>query len=168
MARKVFFSFHFQRDSWRASQVRNCWVTKGTANSFMDAANWERVKRSGDKAVKNWINSQLTGTSVTIVLIGTETANRKYVNYEIEQSYKRGNALIGIYIHDLKNQFGQSEWWPGRNPFSNFKLTSSNFFVNTLANIVPTYNWVNDNGYRNISYWIERAIADASRRKVIV
>lgn len=28
MARRVFFSFHYERDIWRANQVRNRWITK--------------------------------------------------------------------------------------------------------------------------------------------
>ena len=75
MARHDFFSFHYQRDIMRVSQVRNSWVTKnnGTTAGFWDAANWESVKRGGDAAIKRWIEEQLDGTSVTVVLIGAET-----------------------------------------------------------------------------------------------
>lgn len=85
MARRAFFSFHFERDVWRAGQVRNSWVTQDREDAgFWDAAAWESVKRKGDAAVHAWIDGQLKGTSVTVVLIGTETAQRKYVSYEIE------------------------------------------------------------------------------------
>jgi hypothetical protein len=78
MARRVVFSFHYERDIWRASQIRNCWVTKPDRESagFWDAASWEEVKRRGDEAVKRWIRDQLYGTSVTLVLIGSETSER--------------------------------------------------------------------------------------------
>ena len=36
--------------------------------------------------------------------------NRKYINYEIEQSIGRGNGLLGIQIHHLKNQFGETDF----------------------------------------------------------
>lgn len=91
MSRKTFFSFHFERDSWRAGQVRNSGLFKGNEAGFIDKADWEEVKRKGDQAIKKWIDDQLYGTSVTVVLIGNETAERKYVGYEIEQSAKRGN-----------------------------------------------------------------------------
>ena len=76
MARHVFFSFHYERDIWRASQVRNSWVTQPNRESsgFWDAASWEEVKKKGDLEVKKWIRDQMKGTSVTVVLIGTETS----------------------------------------------------------------------------------------------
>ena len=62
MARRVFFSFHFQDDAMRAAQVRNSNViTTGTvdAHGFVDAAQWESIKRSSDQMIRNWINAQL-------------------------------------------------------------------------------------------------------------
>ena len=90
MVRRVFFSFHYERDAWRASQVRNSWVTKPDreAAGFWDAAEWEKVKKQGDAAIKRWIDKGLEGTSVTVVLIGTETCSRKWVRYEIQKSHE--------------------------------------------------------------------------------
>jgi MTH538 TIR-like domain (DUF1863) len=76
MARRVFFSFHYEKDGQRASVVRNSWVTKGEDGGFIDAAAWEEVKNKGDASVKKWIEEQLMGTSVTVVLIGSETSSR--------------------------------------------------------------------------------------------
>ena len=103
MARKTFFSFHYERDIWRASRVRNSWVTKPDRESagFWDAASWESVQRQGEEAVKRWIDRQINGTSITVVLIGYETSGRKYVRYEIEKSYMDGNGLLGIYISKI-------------------------------------------------------------------
>jgi hypothetical protein len=42
------------------------------------------------------ILKHLENTSVTVVLIGTETANRPWVKYEIEQSIARKNGLLGV------------------------------------------------------------------------
>jgi hypothetical protein len=68
MARRVFFSFHYEKDIWRANIVRNSWVTKGNFESagFIDAAEYEKIKRQGDESIKGWINEQLEATSVTI------------------------------------------------------------------------------------------------------
>ncbi|WAM22797.1 MAG: TIR domain-containing protein, partial (plasmid) [Candidatus Methanoperedens sp.] len=108
MARKVFFSFHYKKDNWRAGQVRNSWVTKPDRDSagFWDSAEWENVKRQGDVAVKRWIDRQLEGTSVTVVLIGSQTASRKWIRYEIQKSYEKGNGIVGIRIHQNKDQNG--------------------------------------------------------------
>lgn len=158
MARRVFFSFHYERDIWRASQLRNSWVTKPDreAAGFWDAASWEEVKKKGEEAVKRWIDKQLEGTSITVVLIGAETADRKYVNYEIEQSYKEGNGLLGIYIHNLKDKNGYTEV-KGKNPFSNFCITDQYGNKKYLSEFIKTFDWVYDDGYNNLGDWIEAA-----------
>ena len=73
--------------------VRNSWVTQGKeVAGFIDKAEFEQIKLKGDQAVHNWINRQLNGTSVTVVLLGSETLNRPFVQYEICQSLNRGNV----------------------------------------------------------------------------
>ena len=110
MARKVFFSFHYQRDLWRVNVVRNSTVVEGTAAAgFHDASLWEEAKKKGDAAIKKLIDSGLNGTSVTVVLIGAETSTRKYVAYEIEKSIERGNGLLGIRIHSIKDKDGRTD-----------------------------------------------------------
>jgi hypothetical protein len=109
MARRVFFSFHFENDIWRANQVRNANVVAGPdVAGFFDHSEYEEAKRKGDDAIKRLIRAKLQNTSVTVVLIGTETAYRPYVQYEIEQSIARNNGLLGIYIHHLKDQRGMT------------------------------------------------------------
>ncbi len=109
MARRVFFSFHYEIDIWRASIVRNSHVIDGTAAAgFQDASMWEEAKKKGDAALMRMINAALDGTTVTTVLIGAETASRPWVDYEIEQSIKRGNGLLGIYIDQIKDRSGRT------------------------------------------------------------
>ena len=160
MSRKVFFSFHHKGDIGRIGQVRNSWLTKGEDAGYVDEANWESIKRQGDGAVKKWIDTQLNGTSVTVVLIGSETASRPWVNYEIKESHKKKNGLLGIYIHNCKDFRNSSSCYKGENPFSKIKLMDSS---RTLADIYPTYDWINDNGYQNIGKWIEDAARKAGR-----
>lgn len=157
MARRVFFSFHFKNDAWRAGQVRNSWVTKPDRESagFIDAAEWEKVKGKGDAAIKKWIDDQLVGTSVTVVLIGSETCTRDYVQYEIIQSYNKPNAMIGIYIHNMKTQKGLT-CTKGSNPFGNVYVERGGV-KNFLSSVIPTYDWVLDDGYNNLGKWIENA-----------
>lgn len=110
MARKVFFSFHYERDIWRTNVVRKSGVVEGSAAAgFQDASLWEEAKKKGDAEVKKLIDKGLVGTSVTVVLIGAETSKRKFVDYEIEQSIARGNGLLGIYISGIKDQKGNAD-----------------------------------------------------------
>jgi hypothetical protein len=108
MARTVFFSFHYQRDIWRVNQIRSIPNIIGNAAAgFKDASLWEEAKKKGDDEIKKMINKALEGTSVTVVCIGAKTAGRKFINYEIQKSLERGNGLVGIQIHHLKNQNGE-------------------------------------------------------------
>jgi hypothetical protein len=150
MARQVFFSFHYERDNWRASQVRNSWVTKPDRQTagFWDRAEWEQVQRGGDAAIKNWIDNQLKGTSVTVVLIGAETSSRKWVRYEIEQSINRGNGIIGVRIYNLKDSEGNTDA-PGD---TGFGLVDGE---HTFGELYPIYDWKEDDGYNNFADWVE-------------
>jgi hypothetical protein len=105
--RRTFFSFHYQRDVWRASTIRNSnQFDARAAAGWTDASLWESAKRRGDAAVRALIESGLEGTSVTVVLVGAQTSLRDWVEYEIARSYERGNGVIGVRIHRLKDQSG--------------------------------------------------------------
>lgn len=163
MARKVFFSFHYKNDVSRANRVRNSWVTKEGQDDagFIDAADFEKIKDRGEEAIKKWIAEQLVGTSVTVVLIGSETNKRDYVKFELQKSYAKGNGMLGIYIHQCKdlagqisakgsNQFGEI----GKDPAGNPVYFSSSY---------PCYDWVDDDGYSNLGTWVEDAAKKAGR-----
>ena len=146
MARRVFFSFHYARDLWRVNVVRNSGAVEGvSAAGFHDAAVWEETKRQGDEAIKKLIDSGLDGTSVTVVLIGAETANRTYISYEIAKSLARGNGILGIRINNIKDKDGKTEN-PGPVPLD-------------LANVgAPIYDWE----YGRLGEWVERAYRTAN------
>jgi len=164
MARKVFFSFHYERDSVRAGQVRNSNVIKNNSIStsdFIDATKWEEVKKGGDEAIKKWIEAQLDGTSVTVVLIGAKTSERKWVKYEIDESLKKGNGLLGIYIHKCPVFDGSTDT-KGTNPFDNLYL-DRNGTKQFLSEIYKTYDWIDNNRRENLGNWIENVAKDAGR-----
>src|SRR5215470_8202461 len=97
MARRVFFSFHYDRDVYRANQVRMANVVQGPAVAgFFDHSEYEEAKKYGDAAIRRMILKHLDNTSVTVVLIGTLTATRPWVRFEIDESIKRKNGLLGI------------------------------------------------------------------------
>ena len=134
MARKVFFSFKY-KDVSRAMVVRNSWVTQGRdAAGFIDAADFESIKRQGDASIKNWIDSQLKGTSVTVVLIGEKTCNSRWVKYEIQKSLSIGNGLLAIDISKIKDLQGQT----------------ANRCGKMIPDDYPLYLWNSDGGYKNM------------------
>ncbi len=108
MARRVFFSFHYKH-VWKVNQVRSIPNIIGTAAAgFQDASLWEEAKKKGDKQIKAMIDKALRNTSVTVVCVTRGTADRKYINYEIDKSLERGNGLVAVRIHHLKDQNGNT------------------------------------------------------------
>lgn len=151
MARKVFFSFHYQRDLWRVNVVRNSGLVEGvSAAGFHDASLWEEAKRKGDGAIKRLIDEGLNGTTVTVVLIGSETANRKYVSYEIEKSIQRGNGILGIRINNIKDQNGRTDL-VGAVPAALVRINA------------PVYTYE----YGKLGIWVEIAYEGANPRSKI-
>jgi hypothetical protein len=146
MARKVFFSFKYE-DVSRTMIVRNSWVAQGKQSAgFIDKADFEEVKKKGDKAIQNWIDKQLEGTSVTVILVGEKTCDSRWVKYEIKKSIERGNGLIGIDISKIKNLQGETSDRCGQIP------TGCEFYL-----------WNNDDGYNNMGEWIESAAKAAGK-----
>lgn len=159
MPRRIFYSFHYELDNWRASQVRNIGIVKG--NRPATGNEWETVKRGGEIAIERWIQNQLHGKSCTVVLIGERTASRKWIRHEIRESWEQGMGVVGVHIHQLKDRFGD-QCEKGKNPFERVTVDGLN-----LAGVVKTYDpawfW---GGSRttyskiesNLSDWIEEAL----------
>jgi hypothetical protein len=110
LARRTFFSFHYVPDVWRAWNVRNSWVVKQEEQvdrGFFDSSVFEASKKEGDATLKTFLREGVDNTSVTCVLAGTDTWRRRWVKYEIARSVLKGNGLLTIYIHGVKNNDGE-------------------------------------------------------------
>ncbi len=119
MAKKVFFSFHYQDVSdFRANVVRNHGNFKLSKDEagFYDSSIWEEAKKESNLALKRLINKGLTNTSNTCVLVGSETYCRPWVRYEIFKSFVKNNHLLAIHINGIKCKNGKTKDL-GRNPF---------------------------------------------------
>jgi len=147
MARRAFFSFKYKSDVSRAMVVRNSWVTQGKeAAGFIDAVDFEKLKKQGDAAIQKWIDGQLNGTSVTVVLVGADTCSSRWVKYEINKSKVIGNGLLGIDVSKIKDLQQNTSERCGKIPKG-----------------YSFYLWNNDDGYNNMGDWIEAAAKAAGR-----
>jgi hypothetical protein len=52
------------------------------------------------------VDDALQDTAVTVVCVTYGTPGRKYLDYEIDHSFARGNRLVAVQIHHLKG----SKW----------------------------------------------------------
>ena len=154
--RRVFYSFHYA-DALRVSQIRM------NADKQDEASDneWETVKKDSDEAISRWIRKQIDTRSCVIVLIGQQTAWRKWVRYEIEYAVKKNKGLFGIHINNLKDMNGNITAI-GENPFHKVL----DYFISSDYKV---YETPQEDALKyilgNIRDWIKVAIAQADKRK---
>ena len=110
--------------------------------------------------VPEWIADQMSGRTCTVILVGSSTADRKWINHEIAESWNDGMGLVGINIHNLENSQGQRSS-KGNNPLYYVSLRSGKR-LSTIAKIYDpprttgtgVYSYISD----HIEAWIEEAI----------
>lgn len=169
--RQIYYSFHYNNDCWRTQIVRNIGVVEG--NTPVSPSAWEEVKKKGDSAIKRWIDDNMYYRSCVVVLVGEETANRPWVQYEIEHAWKEGKGVVCIDIHNLEDSSGQTSH-VGSNPLSLFQIDKTfNYIVKRdhpidgneicLDKVCVFYKPSSDNTYADIKNNIEGLIEDAIR-----
>jgi len=144
----------------RVSQVRNIGALE--ANKPATDNDWETVKSGKDIAIKRWITGQMKGRSCTVILIGENTANRKWINHEIIKFWDEGMGVVGIRIHGLKNTDGYISKI-GDNPFDYIGYGNTG---KKLSSIVKCYNPAGTNSkerYAWIVKHLENAVEEAIR-----
>lgn len=159
MARRIFYSFHYLPDNWRVSQVRNIGAIEG--NKPASDNDWETITKGGDKAIEKWIDEQMNGRSCVVVLIGSATANRKWINHEIVKAWNAGKGVLGIHIHNLKDREGKT-CNKGNNPFDHINHNPSGKKLSSIVKVydppgaesTDVYNHIKN----NLEKWIEVAI----------
>jgi hypothetical protein len=92
-----------------------------------------------------------------VILIGEDTYGKKWIDYEITASHKKGNGLLGVYIHNLKDKDKKISK-KGKNPFDKWEFTKAGEVVT-----YQVYDYVDDDGYNNMGDWIEKAAKDAGK-----
>ncbi len=154
MARRCFFSFHYKPDSQRAAQVRQIGAIEG--NKPATDNDWETITKGGNSAIEKWISEQMSGKSCTVVLVGSETADRKWINHEIVKSWDKGMGVVGIYIHGLKNLDGKTAT-KGNNPFD---YVTHGPTQKKLSTIVKCYNPAGEDSKERYA-WIAKHLVNA-------
>ncbi len=159
MARKVFDSFFYKRDSHRVSQVKYMGVVEG--QPLLTSNEWEKVVKGGDPAIEKWIDEQMKGKSCVVVLIGNQTAGRKWVKHEMVKGWKDGKGVVGVYIHNLKD-LAKKQDAKGRNPLEDIMVGKDKKKLSTVAKTYDppfaTSTFVYGHIKENLPAWVEEAI----------
>lgn len=138
--RRIFLSYDYRRDVHRAAAVRAAWIAQG------GVVHLETTKANSKSDIAQWIDREIANASVTVVLVGSHTRHRKWVEYEIRQSELTGKGLIGVDVSGIRDQFGDRSTCDGHLPVG-----------------YPFYNWIADNGERNLTQWVDQAVRSSDR-----
>ena len=141
--------------------MRNIGAIEG--NRPVTDNDWQTVTKGGDDAIKRWIADQMYGRTCTVVLVGSATANRKWINYEIVKSWNSHMGVVGICIHGLKNSDGNTST-QGSNPFDYVTLGP---FGNKLSSIVKCYSPAGSNSQERYD-WIKKYLSGAVEEAVTI
>lgn len=159
MAKSVFYSFHYDNDSWRVQQIIKMGFLEG--QPILNSQDWEAVKQQGDAAIEKWIHDQMVYKKAVVVLIGSGTANRPWVQHEIKKAWDAKKPLVGVRIHGLADSSGNTAT-AGANPFEKVTLQNGG----TVAGYVPVYTPsgltskdVHADISANITSWVDSAYA---------
>jgi hypothetical protein len=157
MAKSVFFSFHYDRDAWRVQQIIN--MGKLAGQPLLNPQRWEEVKRRGEQAIKNWIAEQMRYKSAVVVLVGAQTAQRRWVKYEIAYAWDNSKPLVGVRIHGLADRNHRTDT-QGSNPFKMVNLTGGGTVGDYVTLYTPsgsTSQQVHASISNNLSSWVDNA-----------
>ena len=154
---RVFFSFDYTDDLWRASVVRNHWIAEP---SLAVGGFWDPRFTVGPvpsaPTLEQFVDEQVQAADVTAVLIGARTGSCDHVLHAIRRSAQTGRGLLGIYIDQCKNRYGSASA-RGRNPFDRVVVERDGQEV-SMADSVPLYDWVEQDGGAHLRDWIDAAM----------
>jgi hypothetical protein len=101
--RRHFFISHHHADDSRVDQLTDLLVRAGNdvrnSSVRMKPANQRRFEegRVSDETIRRVLRMKISWATTVVVLVGKETYERPWVNWEIEQAHKQGKRIIGIY-----------------------------------------------------------------------
>ena len=159
MAQKMLLQFSlYEPDNWRVSKNRNIGALEG--NKPAPDNDWETVTEGGDKKIEEWISNQMKERTCTVILVGTNTADRKWINREIIKSWNDVMGVLAIHIHNTTDN-NDKQSLKGANPLS-YATHGQKKGLSTITNTYDpprktskgVYNYLSD----NTEDWIEEAV----------
>lgn len=107
--RNVFVSHHHKDDGsvdGLSSMVSGRGYKFRNSSIRVKPENQQRLdqKKVSDNTIKRLLRMKMRWASQVIVIIGKETHQRKWVNWEIETAHRLGKPVIGVYENGLKEQ----------------------------------------------------------------
>jgi len=98
-SRNVFISFAYE-DVDEVNLLRGQSKNENTDLEFSDYSVKEAFDSTNADYIRRQIREKIDRVSVTAVYLSDHSADSKWVNWEIEESLKRGKGVIGVYKGD--------------------------------------------------------------------
>lgn len=153
--RRCYISFDAAHDLWRVQQVRN--MGRIEAQPLLDRREWDEILRRGAKAIETWIDDNMRSKECLVVLVGAETAGRRWVRFEIERAWRAGLGILAINIHNLKDREGLSSK-KGVDPFDSVivdgRAVEGRVYDPPFSDSAAVYGYIQE----NVGQWISDAI----------
>jgi hypothetical protein len=141
MARRVFFSFHYKPDVQRSEVVKNSQFLKGKELAgFFNSSAMEEAQRKDPDALRRFLKREMEGSSVVCVLMGEETANRRWVRFEILQGLMDARGIVGVRIHTIAD-FNRNVARVGPNAFDVLGVYSKDGAVYVVERSADGTKW---------------------------
>ncbi|PWR70446.1 TIR domain-containing protein [Methanospirillum stamsii] len=164
MPKKVFFCIANQdMNDIRINIVRSHKITHENHGGFFPPYLWEAAAKSGDDSIRKLIDMQIQDSSVSAVLIGTNTYTQRWVKYEIFRSMKKGNKLLGIHINGIEGRDGRGKSL-GPNPFSYLGFLYSPDGTEFIPHEYVNEEWV---PFKDIPAYKVKEVPEQHRNKII-
>ena len=100
----VFIS-HYGQDDQHVQSLKQRLRDRGynIRNSSIDSTKHNDGRIPSDAVVQRLLRRGISWAGTFICLIGPETHNRWWVNYEIRQAHLQGKRIVGVYLHGSDN-----------------------------------------------------------------
>lgn len=105
----VFISHH-HKDDVHVDKLTSLLAKKGYSirNSSIRAkpANQKRLDKGlvKDSTIRRLLRMKMSWAGKVVVLVGTETHKRPWVDWEIREAHRQGKDIVGVYEHGLKDK----------------------------------------------------------------
>ncbi len=100
---KNVFVSHYNKDEENIGKLKKLLSKKGYTikNASIDSTKPNRATNT--EYIKRLLRMRIQWSGTFINLIGPNTHKREWVNWEIEQAFKKGKRIVGVFINGAKD-----------------------------------------------------------------
>lgn len=146
--RRIFVSYHHGGDQWYYNEFSRLFHDEWEA-VYDNSLERQIDSDNPDYVMQRIRDNHITGTSCTVVLIGGQTHERKYVDWEIKATLDKEHGLLGVMLPShLRTREGNI-------------IVPARFHANVVSGFASFIHWSDLN-----SQLLAKAVDAATQRSV--